>query len=234
MGGYMVCTYVSTLCIYVRKLAKKRKPFLSNDLLSEGPLSRRWIARERLIRHERCYIESHLVREKVWGNRNSLWGKSIPCYKLLTLCFYLTWLLLVAVVRLHVGDLYTVGCCEGPWTLVTTEKAIKVGVGFYKICFAIQLVSGQIKELYHLIYWFDIIPIQYLLVKTEVLKHNGRGGICVCLLLWPRWCMHSTPTLRVRILLKPTYLKGTKEANVGSVKNRHFWYNYLFQPFIWF
>ena len=105
---------------------------------------------------------------------------------------------------------------------------------FIKICFEILLVYGQIKELYHLIYWFDIIPIQYLLVKTEVLKHNGRGGICVCLLLWPRWCMHSTPTLRVRILLKPTYLKRTKEANVGSVKNRHFWYNCLFQPFIWF
>ena len=108
---------------------------------------------------------------------------------------------------------------------------------FIKICFEILLVYGQIKELYHLIYWFDIIPIQYLLVKTDVLKYNGRGGICVCLLLWPRWCMHSTPTLRVRILLKPTYLKRTKEEwpilkhgknfnlekKSGFVVQRHTW-----------
>ena len=41
-------------------------------------------------------------------------------------------LLADAVERLHVGDLHAVGQGEGPWALMTPEKAIKVGVGILK------------------------------------------------------------------------------------------------------
>ena len=41
----------------------------------------------------------------------------------------LAWLLPVAVVKLHDGNLHAVGWGEGPWALVTPVKAIRVGVG---------------------------------------------------------------------------------------------------------
>ena len=45
---------------------------------------------------------------------------------------YWTWLLPVAVIRLHVGGLNAVGWGKGPWALVTPVRAIRVGVGDYK------------------------------------------------------------------------------------------------------
>ena len=42
------------------------------------------------------------------------------------------WLLPVAVVELHDGDLHAVGWGEGPLALVTPVKAIRVGVGLKK------------------------------------------------------------------------------------------------------
>ena len=44
-------------------------------------------------------------------------------------CF-VAWLLPVAVVKLHDGDLHVVGWGEGPLALVTPVKPIWVGVGF--------------------------------------------------------------------------------------------------------
>ena len=38
------------------------------------------------------------------------------------------------VVRLQVGGLHSAGWGEGPWELVTSVKAIRVGVGFFKNC----------------------------------------------------------------------------------------------------
>ena len=43
----------------------------------------------------------------------------------------LAWLLPVAVVKQHDGDLHAVGWGEGPWALVTPVKAIRVGEGFF-------------------------------------------------------------------------------------------------------
>ena len=45
------------------------------------------------------------------------------------------WLLPVAVVRLHVGDLHAVGWSEDPWAFVTPVKAIRVVVMFNETFF---------------------------------------------------------------------------------------------------
>ena len=49
--------------------------------------------------------------------------------------FLWVWLLPVAVIRIHVGDLHAVDWGEGPWALVTPVKAIWVGVGIMKKSF---------------------------------------------------------------------------------------------------
>ena len=53
----------------------------------------------------------------------------------------LGYFLLRSVVRLHIGDLHALGWCKGPWALVTTLKAIILGVGISK-----KQVSQRVKQ----------------------------------------------------------------------------------------
>ena len=91
------------------------------------------------------------------------------------------WLLPVTVVRLHDGDLHSVGWCEGPLALVTPVKAIRVGAGLKKTMNLYFKYLRIPKKLYCLTEWGEVdggcLLICYKIHFLD--KEMEKGFLCV-------------------------------------------------------